>query len=81
MAERAIADFALDRSRMYLVGDQSVDIEMAKRLKARSIFVTTGYGSCETLAALSARQLDPDYVANCLNGAVDWIFREASLAP
>ena len=80
MAERAIADFALNRSCMYLVGDQSVDIEMAKRLKARSIFVTTGHGSRETLSALSARGLQPDYVANGLDAAVDWIFRDASRA-
>ena len=80
MAERAIAEFALNRSRIYLVGDQSSDIEMAKRLEARSIFVTTGHGSRETLAALSARRLKPDYVANCLDIAVDWIFRDANLA-
>lgn len=79
MAERAIADFALNRSRMYLVGDQSSDVEMAKRLRARSIFVTTGHGSRETLAALSARSLQPDYVANSLERAVDWIFRDANL--
>lgn len=80
MAERAIAEFALNPLRMYLVGDQSSDVEMAKRLGARSVFVTTGHGSRETLAALSARRLKPDYVANCLDIAVDWIFRDAYLA-
>ena len=80
MAERAIADFALNRSRMYLVGDQSSDVEMAKRLGARSIFVTTGHGSRETLAALSTHRLKPDCVANCLDMAVDWIFRNANSA-
>jgi len=74
MAERAIADLALNRSRIYLVGDQSSDVEMAKRLKARSIFVTTGHGSAETLVELSARQLQPDYVTDSLERAVDWIF-------
>ena len=78
MAERAIVEFALNRSRLYLVGDQCVDIEMAKRLKARSVFVTTGHGSRETLAAISARRLEPDYVADSLDMAVDWIFRDAS---
>src|SRR5204863_4090429 len=57
MAERALSEFVLNRSRMYLVGDQSRDIEMAKRLEARSIFVTTGHCSRETLAELSARRL------------------------
>jgi len=80
MAERAIAEFALNRSRMYLVGDQASDIEMAKRLAARSIFVTTGHGSRETLAALSEQGLKPDYVANCLDTAVDWIFQDANTA-
>lgn len=80
MAERAIAEHALNRSRMYLVGDQSGDIEMAKRLEARSVLVTTGHGSRETLAELSARALPPDYVADCLHKAVDWIFQDANLA-
>lgn len=80
MVERAIADLALDRSRMYLVGDQTSDVEMAKRLKARSIFVTTGHGSGETLAALSAGRLRPDCVASCLDMAVDWILRDANRA-
>ncbi|MGC1816187.1 MAG: HAD family hydrolase [Casimicrobiaceae bacterium] len=80
MAERAIAEHALNRSRMYLVGDQSGDIEMAKRLEARSVLVTTGHGSRETLAELSARGLPPDCVADCLRGAVDWIFQDANLA-
>jgi len=79
MAERAVADFALDRSRMYLVGDQAVDIEMARRLEARSIFVTTGHGSRDTLAALLARQLSPDHVAGSLADAVDWVFLDARL--
>lgn len=79
MAERAISEFALNRSRMYLVGDQAGDVEMAKRLGARSVFVTTGHGSRETLAALSARRLEPDYVANGMDMAVDWIFRDANV--
>jgi heptosyltransferase II len=80
MAERAIVEFALNRSRMYLVGDQAGDVEMAKRLGARSVLVTTGHGSRETLAALSARCLQPDFVANSLDRAVDWIFRDADQA-
>jgi len=78
MAERAIADFALDRSRMYLIGDQLGDIEMAKRLEARSVFVTTGHGSDETLTGLLERGLRPDFVADGLDTAVDWLFRDAN---
>jgi heptosyltransferase-2 len=79
MAERAIGDLALDHSRMYVIGDQCSDIEMAKRLKARSVFVTTGHGSVETLAALSAHRLQPDYVADNMEKVVDWIFVDSSL--
>jgi heptosyltransferase-2 len=77
MAERAIAELGLDRSRMYLVGDQASDVEMAKRLEARSIFVTTGNGTAQTLAALRSRRLLPDHVADCLEMAVDWILLDA----
>jgi heptosyltransferase II len=79
MAERAIAEFAVNRSRMYVVGDQAGDIEMAKRLEARGVLVTTGHGSRETLATLSARCLQPDYVTDSLDRAVDWIFWDANL--
>jgi heptosyltransferase-2 len=77
MAQRAMADFALDPSRMYLVGDQLGDIEMAKRLKARSIFVTTGNGSDQALKALQEHEIRPDFVADGLDMAVDWILGDA----
>jgi len=77
MAERAIADLKVVTSSMYLIGDQSCDIEMAKRLKARSIFVTTGRDSAKTLQHLNAIGLRPQHVAPCLASAVDWIFHDA----
>jgi heptosyltransferase-2 len=81
MAERAIADFALDRSRIFLVGDQSGDIEMAKRLGARSIFVTTGRDSNQALAEFAARRVTPDYIADSVGTATDWIIRTAPTVP
>ena len=80
MAEKAIADLGLDRSRLYLVGDQTGDIEMAKGLGARSILVTTGHGFEATLAQLASRHLNPDFVASSLAVATDWIFRDAEMS-
>ncbi len=78
MAERAIADHALSRSSMYVIGDQAGDIEMAERLRARGIFVTTGNYPHETLLSLRQRNLRPALVAGDLESAVDWIFRDAN---
>lgn len=81
MVERAIADFGLDRSRMYVIGDHERDIEMATRLGARSILVTTGNGSFDALRALYENGFLPDFVAKDLDTAVNWIFLDTHASP
>ncbi len=77
MVERAAADLGLDLSRAYVIGDQSRDIELAKRVGARSVLVTTGPGSQEAVGALRAGGTEPDAVVPSLSDAVEWIVREA----
>lgn len=78
MVERATADLGLDLSHAYVIGDQARDVELAKRIGARSILVTTGLGSHEALAGLRGAGFEPDRVAPSLSDAVEWIVTEAS---
>lgn len=76
MVERAVADLGLDLSRAYVVGDQRRDIELARRIGAKGILVTTGPTSAQALEELNREGAAPDCVAADLSHAVTWIFQD-----
>jgi heptosyltransferase-2 len=76
MVDRAAAQLGLDPAGYYLVGDKRLDMELGRRIGARSILVTTGPASQDHLASLRAGELAPDYVAAGFSEAVDWIFED-----
>jgi D-glycero-D-manno-heptose 1,7-bisphosphate phosphatase len=55
MVLEAAADFDIDLSRSYFIGDKIADIECGSRAGARTILVLTGYGKEQTC--------HPDFVA------------------
>jgi heptosyltransferase-2 len=75
LIDRAAAELALDLSQVVVVGDQRRDVDLASKIGARSVLVTTGPTSLESLAGLSGDGLAPDYVAAGLVEAVDWIIQ------
>ena len=77
MVERAVADLGLDLSRAYVVGDQRRDIDLARRIGAKGILVTTGPTSTQALEEMRQEGAAPDYVANDLGQAVTWLFGDA----
>ena len=77
LVERAVADLGLDLSGAYVVGDQKRDMELALRIGAKSLLVTTGPTSLQALADLQAEGRQPDYVAPGLVEAVEWILEDA----
>jgi heptosyltransferase-2 len=81
MIDRAHAELKVDLSRAYVIGDSIRDIELAKQVGARSLLVMTGPSGAEALADLMARDLPPDYVAEGLSQAVDWIVAHATHRP
>ena len=81
MIDRAHAELKVDLSRAYVIGDSIRDIELAKQVGARSLLVMTGPSGAEALADLMARDLPPDYVAEELSQAVDWIVAHATHRP
>jgi D-glycero-D-manno-heptose 1,7-bisphosphate phosphatase len=76
MPERAAREHVLDLPRSFVVGDRYGDMELARNARARSILVRTGYGEGE-LAWHSAKwPAQPDFVAEDLAQAADWILRQ-----
>ena len=79
LIDRAAAELGLDLSRVVMVGDQRRDVDLARKIGARSVLVTTGPTSLESLASLSGDGLAPDYVAAGLVEAVDWILQNPGI--
>jgi histidinol phosphatase-like enzyme len=76
MLERAALEHALDLKHSFVVGDRYVDIELARNAQARSILVRTGYGEGELAWHAAKWPLQPDFVAEDLSHAADWILRQ-----
>ncbi len=62
LVERACKELAIDPSASYVIGDKWSDIELGKRVGAKTILVLTGYGKMEIMDGVLKR-LKPDIVA------------------
>jgi D-glycero-D-manno-heptose 1,7-bisphosphate phosphatase len=76
MLERAALENALDLQRSFVVGDRYGDMELARNARARSVLVRTGYGEGELAWHAANWPVQPDFVAEDLTQAVDWILRQ-----
>jgi len=76
MLDRAACEHALDLRRSFVVGDRYGDVELARNVLARSIFVRTGYGEGELAWHAAKWPAQPDFVAEDLAQAADWILRQ-----
>ncbi len=76
MLERAAHEHALDLRHSFVVGDRYVDIDLAHRAGARGILVRTGYGEGELVWHAAEWPRQPDFVAEDLTGAAEWILRQ-----
>ena len=72
LVDRAVGDLGLDPSRAYVVGDQNRDMELARKIGARSVLVTTGPTSQEALTLSKSNGLRPDRVATGHYARVRW---------
>jgi D-glycero-D-manno-heptose 1,7-bisphosphate phosphatase len=73
MLDRAVMEHALDLQHSFVVGDRSGDIELARNARARSVLVRTGYGEGELTWHAAKWPVQPDFVAEDLAQAADWI--------
>lgn len=77
MVERAQSELQLDLRRSYLIGDHARDIQLAKRVGAKAILLTTELVDAQALEALRVAEAMPDAVAKSMAEAVDWILDDA----
>jgi len=78
MVERAVTELQLDLRRSYLIGDHARDMQLAKRVGAKAILLTTALVDEQALEMLEAEQAMPDAVATSMPEAVDWILEDAA---
>ncbi len=76
MLERAAREHGLDLRRSFVVGDRYGDIQLAHRVGARAIMVRTGYGEGEIQWHSAQWPAPPDFIAENLADAADWILRQ-----
>ena len=78
MVERAVSELQLDLRRSYLIGDHARDIQLAHRVGAKAILITTALVDAQALDMLKTEQAMPDAVAKSMAEAVDWILEDAA---
>ncbi len=76
MLDCAALEHALDLRRSFVVGDRYSDMELARNAGARSVLVRTGYGEGELTWHAAKWPKQPDFVAEDLTQAADWILRQ-----
>jgi len=73
LLEQAATELDLDLKSSFMVGDRWSDLKCGKKAGARSILVLTGYGRGDLEYIGPNQQVQPDFVAEDLPAAVDWI--------
>lgn len=75
MIDRAVRELGIDLSRSYLIGDHAKDMELAKRVGAKRVWVTTSeHGALAGTESGEAAAV----VAPSLDEAVTWILADAA---
>jgi D-glycero-D-manno-heptose 1,7-bisphosphate phosphatase len=76
LVDIALRELNIDFPKSYSIGDRGSDIEFGRRIGAKTILVLTGYGKEEWGSWEDQWKSKPDYVAQDLYEAVQWILRE-----
>jgi D-glycero-D-manno-heptose 1,7-bisphosphate phosphatase len=73
-----LKELNIDFPKSYSIGDRGSDIEFGRQIGAKTIIVLTGYGKEELEHIEGKWKSKPDYVAQDLYEAVQWILKEES---
>jgi len=76
LLQRAAREHDIDLHRSFVVGDRYGDVELAHGAGSRGVLVRTGYGEEDLRENSPSWPKQPDFVANDLAAAVDWILRQ-----
>jgi heptosyltransferase-2 len=77
---QACQELGLTAARSFVIGDRAIDIALARNIGALGIFVLSGYRPEEERASMVAQGLSPDYTADDLKAAVDWVLQKSAAA-
>lgn len=72
MLRQAAADYNIDLTQSYMIGDSPVDIEAGKNAGCRTVLVLTGKGK-ESLEILNERNIQPDIITENILTAIEII--------
>jgi len=72
---QAAQDLGLDLARSFMIGDKISDVYLAHKVGAKGILVLTGYGKGEWEYQRQDWKQQPDYIAEDLYAAVEWIVK------
>ena len=75
MIQQASREHRIDLSRSFVVGDRYGDVELAQANGGRGVLVRTGYGAEDLRVNGAGWTRQPDFVADDLADAADWILR------
>lgn len=72
---QALKDLTIDSTRSYAVGDSFRDLEPAAGLNIQTVLVLTGHGE-KQLREIKSPRVRPDFIADNIGEAVDWILAD-----
>jgi D-glycero-D-manno-heptose 1,7-bisphosphate phosphatase len=75
MMQEAARRFGIRLEESFVIGDRYLDVEMAHRARAASVLVRTGFGQNEWDLFQHNGAAQPDYVADDVLDAVQWILK------
>ena len=76
MLEQAARELHLNLKNSFVVGDRHSDVELAHCAGARSVLVRTGFGEGELAWRAKNWPRQPEFIADDLPEAVEWILKE-----
>jgi lipopolysaccharide heptosyltransferase II len=77
MVERAISELQLDLTRSYVVGDHARDMQLARKVGAKALLLTSGRVDAQALEMLKAEQAEPNVIVASMAEAAEWILADA----
>jgi D-glycero-D-manno-heptose 1,7-bisphosphate phosphatase len=76
LIDMAVSDLNIDVKHSYVVGDKWSDVELGQKARAHSVLVRTGYGAVDEGNERPPHLLDPDFMAQDITEAADWIIKQ-----
>jgi D-glycero-D-manno-heptose 1,7-bisphosphate phosphatase len=77
MIKAAMVDYPeIDLKNSYVVGDKATDVDLAVNAGCKSVLLTTGYGKQVLEGTYQELKNKPDFIANSITEAVDWIIKD-----